>query len=52
MTTIDEGIEVLTGVAAGKRSKDAGLLSGGGTINALVQKRLSEMAQTVKEYRP
>jgi lon-related putative ATP-dependent protease len=48
--TIDEGIEVLTGVAAGKRSKDGTYPEG--TINALVQKKLSDMAQTVKEFHP
>lgn len=48
--TIDEGIEVLTGVAAGKRSKDGTYPEG--TINALVQKKLSDMAQAVKEFHP
>jgi lon-related putative ATP-dependent protease len=48
--TIDEGIEVLTGVPAGKRSKDGTYPEG--TINGLVQKRLTDMAQTIKEFHP
>ena len=46
--TIDEGIEVLTGVSAGKKRK-------GGTyprrtINYLVDKRLGEMAERLKNF--
>ncbi len=48
--TIDEGIEVLTGVPAGKRSKDGTYPED--TINHLVQKRLNDMAQAVKEFHP
>ncbi|MBI0583866.1 MAG: AAA family ATPase [Methanomassiliicoccus sp.] len=48
--TIDEGIEVLTGVEAGVRSKDGTYPEG--TINAMVQKRLEEMAKVVKEFHP
>ncbi len=48
--TIDEGIEVLTGVKAGTRSPDGSWEPG--TIHDLVQKRLTEMAEKVKEYRP
>jgi len=47
---VDEGIEVLTGVAAGKRGKDGKYPEG--TINGLVQQRLTEMAHAVKEFRP
>ncbi|MCW3992298.1 MAG: AAA family ATPase, partial [Candidatus Bathyarchaeota archaeon] len=47
--TIGEGIEVLTGVKAGDRHPDGTYEEG--TINHLVQKRLTEMAELVKEYR-
>jgi lon-related putative ATP-dependent protease len=50
VSTIDEGIEVLTGVEAGKRNSD-GMYSPG-TINAMVQERLLKMAETIKEYHP
>lgn len=48
--TIDEGIEVLTGQEAGRRREDGTYPEG--TINALVQKRLLSMAETIKEYHP
>jgi len=47
--TIDEGIEVLTGEKAGERRPDGSFEEG--TINYISQKRLSEMAELVKEYR-
>ena len=47
--TIDEGIEVLTGEKAGKIRPDGTFEEG--TINYISQKRLSEMAELVKEYR-
>jgi len=47
--TISEGIEVLTGVKAGERCPDGTYEKG--TINFLVQKRLSEMAERIKEYK-
>lgn len=47
--TINEGIEVLTGVKAGERKPDDTFEEG--TINYLVQKQLSKMAERVKEYR-
>jgi lon-related putative ATP-dependent protease len=47
--TIDEGIEVLTGATAGKRRKDGTYDKG--AINDLVQKRLSEMAEKVREFK-
>jgi len=47
--TINEGIEVLTGERAGERQPDGSYEEG--TINHLVQKRLTEMAERIKEYR-
>jgi predicted ATP-dependent protease len=47
--TIDEGIEVLTGVPAGAPGKDGKYPVG--TINRLVQDTLAEMANKAKEYR-
>jgi lon-related putative ATP-dependent protease len=49
VSTIDEGIEVLTGVSAGALGKDGKYPSG--TINRLVQDTLAEMADKAKEYR-
>ncbi|MCG7854289.1 MAG: ATP-dependent protease, partial [Methanoregulaceae archaeon] len=49
VSTIDEGIEVLTGVKAGVRRPDGTFEEG--TVNYLVDKRLKEMAETMKEYR-
>jgi lon-related putative ATP-dependent protease len=49
VSTIDEGIEVLTGVKAGERRPDGTFEEG--TVNYLVDKRLKEMAETMKEYR-
>jgi predicted ATP-dependent protease len=46
--TIDEGIEVLTGVKAGERKKDGTFEKD--TVNYLVDKRLKEMAETFREY--
>ena len=46
--TIDEGIEVLTGVKAGERMVDGTYEEG--TINYIVQKRVMEMAERIKEY--
>jgi lon-related putative ATP-dependent protease len=46
---IDEGIEVLTGVKAGERLPDGTYEEG--TIHSLAQKRLSEMAELIKEYK-
>ncbi len=48
VSTIDEGIEVLTGVPAGTLGKDGKYPEG--TINRLVQDRLVEMAEKVKGY--
>jgi predicted ATP-dependent protease len=46
--TIDEGIEVLTGVAAGARGSDGAYPEG--TVNSLVEKRLREYAERMKGY--
>jgi lon-related putative ATP-dependent protease len=48
--TIDEGIEVLTGVRAGERQKDGTFEEG--TVNYRVDKRLRQMAEKLKEYPP
>jgi predicted ATP-dependent protease len=48
--TIDEGIEVLTGVKAGERQKDGTFEEG--TVNYRVDKRLRQMAEKLKEYPP
>ncbi len=47
VSSIDEGIEVLTGVAAGSRRKD-GTWSPG-SINDRVQKRLTELVEVIKD---
>jgi predicted ATP-dependent protease len=46
--TIDEGIEVLTGVKAGERRKDGTFEED--TVNYKVNKRLSEMAEKLTEF--
>jgi lon-related putative ATP-dependent protease len=46
VTTIDEGIEVLTGISAGELDGDGNYPEG--TINYLVQKKLDEMAMMQK----
>jgi lon-related putative ATP-dependent protease len=46
--TIDEGIEILTGVSAGERQADGTFPPG--TIFNLVNQRLTEMARTMREY--
>ena len=48
VSTIDEGIEVLTGVPAGERREDGTYPEG--TVHYLVEKRLNEMAQAAREY--
>lgn len=47
--TVDEGIEMLTGVEAGERGKDGRFPEN--SINERVEKRLTEFAQTLKAYR-
>ena len=46
--SVDEGIEVLTGVPAGERRPDGTYLEG--TVNHLVDKRLQELAQSLKGF--
>ena len=48
--TIDEGIEVLTGVPAGTRREDGTYEEG--TVNYLVDRRLREMAETMRGFQP
>jgi predicted ATP-dependent protease len=54
VSTIDEGIEILTGVPAGER--DAGNLYAQGTVNYRVEQRLKEFSEKLrkleKEERP
>ncbi|MBI5198685.1 MAG: AAA family ATPase [Nitrospirae bacterium] len=45
---IDEGIEILTGVNAGKKREDGTYPEG--TVNYLVDKRLRDIARTLKEF--
>jgi lon-related putative ATP-dependent protease len=47
VSTIDEGIEVLTGVKAGKRARN-GLFTAG-SINYLVEKRLAKLQKVIRE---
>jgi lon-related putative ATP-dependent protease len=49
VSTINEGIEVLTDMPAGKRNEDG--MFNKDTINNLVQKRLDDMAERRKEYK-
>lgn len=46
--TIDEGIELLTGAAAGKRGPDGGFPQN--TVNYRVEQRLREFAEHLKEF--
>jgi ATP-dependent Lon protease len=46
--TIDEGIEILTGVEAGERTPDGQFKEG--TVNYLVDRRLQELGKKIKEY--
>jgi len=46
--TIDEGIEILTGVKAGTRRPDGNFEEG--TMNQLVDQRLKEIANKLREY--
>jgi ATP-dependent Lon protease len=47
--TIDEGIEILTGVTAGTRKKDGTYPKG--TVNYLVDQKLQEYAEKWKQYK-
>jgi lon-related putative ATP-dependent protease len=46
--TIDEGIEILTGVGAGTRGEDGSF--GEGTVHGLVEKELQRLAQSLKPF--
>jgi predicted ATP-dependent protease len=46
--TIDQGIEILTGVKAGAKRPDGTFEDG--TLNDRVDKRLKEMAEKIKEF--
>jgi predicted ATP-dependent protease len=46
--TIDQGIEILTGVTAGERRDDGSYPEG--TVNFLVAKRLREMQESMKRH--
>jgi lon-related putative ATP-dependent protease len=48
ISTIDEGIELLTGIRAGKRGKSGNYPAG--TINYKVDRRLKEMASRLKNF--
>ncbi len=48
--TIDQGIELLTGVPAGERRPDGHYPEG--SVNAAVERRLREMAEAVREFQP
>jgi ATP-dependent Lon protease len=48
VATVEEGIEILTAVKAGQRNANGKFEPG--TIYALIDQRLREMAQTLKEY--
>lgn len=48
ITTVDDGIEVLTGVAAGKRNPDGTYPEG--TVHRLVQDRLLKLALDLKSF--
>jgi len=46
--TVDEGMELLTGMEAGKRASDGTFPPG--TVNYLIEKTLEQMANSVKNY--
>lgn len=46
--TIDEGLEILTGMSAGIRGEDGHYPAG--SVNALVEERLRQMANVVKDF--
>ncbi len=48
VSTIDQGIEILTGVPAGERGADGSYPEG--TINYLVDKRLREFGESMKKF--
>jgi lon-related putative ATP-dependent protease len=50
VSTIDEGIEILTGVSAGTMQPDGSYPEG--TVNHLVQQRLRQMAEQLRRFSP
>jgi predicted ATP-dependent protease len=48
IATIDQGIELLTGLEAGEQDADGGFPEG--SVNALVAKRLDELARRAREF--
>ena len=48
VSTVDEGIEVLTGIPAGERQEDGTYIDG--TVHHLVENRLREMAHAAREF--
>lgn len=48
VTTVDEGIEILTGVKAGQRREDGTFEEG--TVNDLVDRRLRELAEAMRKF--
>lgn len=48
VSTIDEGLEILTGIEAGERRSDGSFAPG--TVNGLVEARLQEMAESLKDF--
>lgn len=50
ISTIDEGIEVLTGITAGEPEKDGAYPEG--TVHCLVEQRLWKMAQAARKFTP
>jgi len=48
VSTVDEGIEILTGTPAGERREDGSWSEG--TVNYLVDKRLRGMAETIRKF--
>jgi predicted ATP-dependent protease len=46
--TIDQGIEILTGVEAGERMEDGRFKEG--TVNDLVDKKLRELGMKIREF--
>lgn len=48
VATVDEAMEILTGLEAGGRTLKGGYR--GGSVNALVERRLREMAQQMKSF--
>ena len=48
VATVDEGIEILSGVKAGEPLPEGGYEAG--TVYGLVDKRLTELAEEMKKY--